>query len=924
MNEYKRNFLIKSVFNLLVLGLFFSPSFLVRSSLAATPKSFGYQGQLADSAGNPLGGSGSVFYFKFSLWDHQEVRSGNRVWPLNPPGRVALLVKNGVFSVAIGDVNLGYPDVLDYDISKGGKTYLQIEVSPDGSSFHTLSPRQPITQSESKNQVENDPRFGILTEKIELLKKSQQESDAELFRTMALLSQATNFGPRGSAPLIISNPIIEGEVRGLKDSDLPDDITASRYLLLSGGNLTGSLGIATTLSIASASPTGVLNVGGDILSKGVITAENLLKTGMLIATSTDTALIFANPTYIKIPAGNNALRIATTTTENNIGEHPIILLSATTTGNLGYARVAIGTSTSSGPAGILDQLFVAGRINSSWNVYWNDFLGRDNIAKLTADAAVDGLVFDEVTGNSGGWDTITVAGVGGVARLDNPTTPSAGEGEWFGTGGVNTLSASLNPVFEASLRSTANTDHRAVAGFMSIAMGASIGTDPTNGIYLRKASTDTTWQAVTRSGAVETVTNTDVPTSDFKTLRIEVSGTKEVRFIVGGYVKAVHNTNIPTVDLGFYIGNQINSTTNRATDIDYLRVWTDEPPSKNINDVVSEISEKENLEKLEPSTYANLAVLYFHENPGLFSEGTLVSLATTGDPFIKLADHPYDDHLIGVVHENPGTTLGRGNVPVAREGIAKAKVSLENGPIKRGDFITMSSAPGVGMRATKPGKMLGQALEGWDTASCSNNSDDGCYGTILVDLRVGFDMNLGSLLEDAAILFTKFLTILRGGEIKVPEGENEISGVGRILGGTSEIFIANNKITSSSKILVTPTVVTRLPLAVIEKRAGVGFRVAVADPSPDNILFDWLIINSYSEGGSAVTPVNEQKSQPIATPASNETPPAITGVATNSPEQIFESANSGGLPPPLPANQSLPATETASNSPEQIPENVLN
>jgi hypothetical protein len=52
-------------------------------------------------------------------------------------------VRQGVFNVNIGDTANGYPDVLDYNLSSGN-IYLQVEVSSDGVTFETLSPRQQI------------------------------------------------------------------------------------------------------------------------------------------------------------------------------------------------------------------------------------------------------------------------------------------------------------------------------------------------------------------------------------------------------------------------------------------------------------------------------------------------------------------------------------------------------------------------------------------------------------------------------------------------------------------------------------------------------------------------------------------------------------------------------------------------------------
>jgi len=61
---------------------------------------------------------------------------------------------------------------------------------------------------------------------------------------------------------------------------------------------------------------------------------------------------------------------------------------------------------------------------------------------------------------------------------------------------------------------------------------------------------------------------------------------------------------------------------------------------------------------------------------------------------------------------NPGDTA----VPVALTGRVPVKVSSENGPIYKGDYLTSSSVAGVAMKATKPGQVLGKALEDFTTS----------------------------------------------------------------------------------------------------------------------------------------------------------------------------------------------------------------
>ena len=111
---------------------------------AGTPSLVGYQGRLSDSSGNLLGGTGTNYYFKFSIWDSATINTGNRQWPNVAPTSVPLSVRQGVFTANIGDTTAGFAQALDYDFSSVSGVYLQVEVSSDNVTFQTLSPRQKI------------------------------------------------------------------------------------------------------------------------------------------------------------------------------------------------------------------------------------------------------------------------------------------------------------------------------------------------------------------------------------------------------------------------------------------------------------------------------------------------------------------------------------------------------------------------------------------------------------------------------------------------------------------------------------------------------------------------------------------------------------------------------------------------------------
>lgn len=81
----------------------------------------------------------------------------------------------------------------------------------------------------------------------------------------------------------------------------------------------------------------------------------------------------------------------------------------------------------------------------------------------------------------------------------------------------------------------------------------------------------------------------------------------------------------------------------------------------------------------------------------------------------QLSSEPYDKSMIGVVTTAPAIELRTSdeNIPgqyaLAKEGLVTVRVNTENGPIKAKDVITASSTPGVAMKATKTGFILGIA-----------------------------------------------------------------------------------------------------------------------------------------------------------------------------------------------------------------------
>ncbi len=82
---------------------------------------------------------------------------------------------------------------------------------------------------------------------------------------------------------------------------------------------------------------------------------------------------------------------------------------------------------------------------------------------------------------------------------------------------------------------------------------------------------------------------------------------------------------------------------------------------------------------------------------------------------------PFDVALFGVVTENSAITMNDTNLSnptlVVSEGEAFVKVSTANGNIEKGDFITSSEIPGVGVKADVSGQIVGVALQDYSPDS---------------------------------------------------------------------------------------------------------------------------------------------------------------------------------------------------------------
>jgi hypothetical protein len=147
-----------------------------------------------------------------------------------------------------------------------------------------------------------------------------------------------------------------------------------------------------------------------------------------------------------------------------------------------------------------------------------------------------------------------------------------------------------------------------------------------------------------------------------------------------------------------------------------------------------------------------------------YAQGDILVVSSSSTETFAKSSRAYQEEIAGIVTETAGLLAGGGDsdisfdpkgkstnrVIIALAGRVPVKVSLENGAIKQGDYITASSKPGVGMKQNEPGPTIGRAMEVFDEQSVKDQ--DG-VGSVLVFVESGFSLGSGdaSLTNDSLL-----------------------------------------------------------------------------------------------------------------------------------------------------------------------------
>ncbi|MCC7357585.1 beta-propeller fold lactonase family protein, partial [Candidatus Uhrbacteria bacterium] len=202
--------------------------------------------------------------------------------------------------------------------------------------------------------------------------------------------------------------------------------------------------------------------------------------------------------------------------------------------------------------------------------------------------------------------------------------------------------------------------------------------------------------------------------------------------------------------------------------------------------------------------------------------GDLVTFDPTGPALSMKRTTSVKDAVSGIVSTKPGFLTGayvKGTYPIALAGRVPTKVTASNGSIKTGDALTASNIPGVAMKATQPGIIVGYALANFDLPET---------GLIEVFVKTGY---FGGTVDAAGVVNYE----PQNAAIKPVE----VEGLALIAAGQQEVTIRFD----SLKAL--PTVYAAPGASVdggwwIASKTDTGFTIVLEKPQMHDVEFSWL------------------------------------------------------------------------------------
>jgi hypothetical protein len=495
---------------------------------------------------------------------------------------------------------------------------------------------------------------------------------------------------------------------------------ATRFAILSNSaTLTGdaatniSLVASTTGSLTlDSATTGGVNLGTGSTAKTITIGNTTGATAVNINTGTAGLTVVGSTTLANFTFLNATGTNATTTTFAVTGFASTSALRVSNNTTMGGTLTVTGAGTFSSTLGVtgLTTLVQASttRLSVVGTAYFGDtatttidgggLITAQNLL-MVGSTTLQNFTFTNATGTNATTTNLAVTGIASTSALVVSNT--------FSGAGLTTCSATSSKLTWNSTTKQfgCGVDHGAPLAKDNSAT-ASVALSATDAIVLSTAISPSASSVEIRIDATAQI-NSGSNTDDTVTMTL-VKG-----FVCGTNVLATRTKLISlNATLGVGDGNMsfaiVNSPATTASTT-YSMCAKSTGTAHTVTNRGIIVQEVDNIGA------ADLAEIYPTNDVSLES-GDIVSFDPEMGYGVKKSDVSSKGQILGVVSTKPALLIGGtenegvSGVPVALSGRVPVKVSTENGKIKKGDNLILSSIPGVAMRTTKSGAVIGQAI----------------------------------------------------------------------------------------------------------------------------------------------------------------------------------------------------------------------
>lgn len=729
------------------------------SNPASPPRVLSFQGRLTDASDNPISTSTQI---KFSIYNSETASGSAQLWEetqsITPD-------TDGLFSTMLGKTSaisqslFATSSSLWLGITVGSDSELiprqQLATVAYASNAETLQGLLPITQS------------GAGTTNVVLALDSSGNLTIGGTAKPTFQASGGQFKLSGQPLVLSTNTGSNGDIQLAPDGS--GKIDAQKPLINTGSTnpsgITGAVEVNDLFAIhATSSAQAVLNVNqtstGNLISASQNgTARFIIKNKGGAFFEGDVGLNVQSPAA-RLDVGGDASASGNLTlyggsrgiqtTSNNS-----LTIGGSSTGNIfilprnGSGFLGIGTSS---PNNLLEVLSTSSpQVRFAYNTsnYTTVSVSSAGSTTIDANGSSAGFTFsDAVTASNGLTLTtgaLSLTGTSGSIALTGFGTTSLTSTTT--TGNIITLADSSFAVADSATgnlinltftNGSANTSGTAITTGLNIAgTNSAAGSGGTMDTYaIRVQDIAGTAGAGTQNNYGIRIGNqgqASTETSYGIYIDSQTGSTNSYAAVFAGGNIGIGDTT-PT-EATLVVGGDIYATINSTGSYTKALCWDDSGASL-IQDCVGSVS----------ADYMEMyAVEEGIETGDLVAPGTSYVRTKDQDRLARLekTKTPYQSSAIGIVSDS--TKAGDFNsigynidqkdnpMPVALNGRVLVKVSGENGPIKQGDHLTSSSTPGFAMKATRPGSVVGKALENFPTSQGETSQ-----GKILVFVTISW------------------------------------------------------------------------------------------------------------------------------------------------------------------------------------------